>query len=333
MSTPPMPVYPCLKENSWQGHEDSLCRPLWSGRASEFMPWVAFGYDHPHTFEFLSKAQVKEGPQDANQVEREAVRNLRLRKVEWTEVSVKLSFFKKLKMQVCQGDFLAAEKILDVGFMRQAQTALKARGILVGIPVRGVMFAMDGEGGTDRITAFIALIASQYQSAESAPISPAVFALKDGQVVEMVEVGAQAFAGLVPVAEDEDAADGDEDAEDDGDPNEPYIMGMVVGNPAGLEEVHIMAAGEDSQRLGQAIVNALAQSMSTHLSRPEFSGHVKVVLLAHTPQAVRDELAPLEAHLQGILSEVGGKQRDVPLARPLTVEVTQQTGGLFDAGP
>jgi hypothetical protein len=327
------PVYPCLKENDWAGHEASLCRPLWSGRASQFMPWVAFGHDHPHTFQFLSK---NEGTQDAIQLEREAVRNLRLRQVEWTDVAVKLSFFKKLKMQVCQGDFLAAERILDAGFMTQAQTTLNARGILVGIPVRGMMFAMDGEAGADRITAFVALVASQYRAAESAPISPAVFAMKDGLIVEIVEAGAEAFAshaaeegddgdeGDEGDEEDEDE-DEDEDVPGDDDPGEPYIMNIVSRNEAGLENVIMTAAGTDASRLGRAIVNAMAQTLTAHLSRPEFGGHVRVVLLANTPQAVREELAPLEEHLRGIVAELSAESPELTRSkRTLTVEVVHQ---------
>lgn len=45
----------------------------------------------------------------------------------------------------CAHDFLAAERILDTDFLKEAQRTLRARGLLVGIPRRGRLLCIDGE--------------------------------------------------------------------------------------------------------------------------------------------------------------------------------------------
>jgi hypothetical protein len=49
------------------------------------------------------------------------------------------------------------------------------------------------------------------------------------------------------------------------------------------------------------------------------------VLLANTPQAVREELAPLEEHLRGIVAELSAESPELTRSkRTLTVEVVHQ---------
>src|SRR5262249_20828325 len=115
MPESPSIILPCLKEPGWAGQGD-LCRPLWDGIESAHMPWLAFGYDRPNTIEFLSRAKLEELKKTERDIEREAIRNLRLRKASWHPTQAKLGFLKKLKMLICGDDYFAAEKILDPGF-------------------------------------------------------------------------------------------------------------------------------------------------------------------------------------------------------------------------
>ncbi len=118
-------ILPCLKEPGWAGAEKTVCRPLWTGERSPHIPWVAFGYDHPHSFEFLGRDRLEGLGKSEDAVEREALTNLRARPASWQEISVKLGWFKKLRLQVCGDDFLAAERVLDTTFMLEAQRKLK----------------------------------------------------------------------------------------------------------------------------------------------------------------------------------------------------------------
>jgi hypothetical protein len=204
-------------------------------------------------------------------------------------------------MLACGDDFLAAERILDPGFMREAQTRLKARGLLVGIPRRGLLVVTDGEGGVDRISPFVTMVSMQYHRAES-PIGPALFAVKDGAIVGIVEAGAEAGKPTSRDADDEDGDDEDVDEEQE-DAGAPYITMLVVEDSPGVERIEICAGGEDFERLSSGIVSALAGALTRHGSRPGFGGEIRVVILGYTPAAVRKELPRLKAHLEGILAE------------------------------
>jgi len=86
----PEPLLPCLKEPDWPGSARSVCRRLWTEADSPYIPWLAFGYDQPHTFAFLSREQLSDLKKTEREIEREALRNLRLRKATWHSTSVKL---------------------------------------------------------------------------------------------------------------------------------------------------------------------------------------------------------------------------------------------------
>ena len=173
-------VVPCLKDANWGLEEWTLKRPLWRGQTSRLMPSVAWGWDSPHTFEFLNQNSLADHGVGLSFIEGTALRNLRKRKTTWVPLDIKLGWFKRARFLVCGDDFLAAEKILDADFMTEAQKTLRARGLLVGIPRRSMLFAMDGEAGVDRVAAFMAAILGQFQSQESAPITPALFAVQNG---------------------------------------------------------------------------------------------------------------------------------------------------------
>ena len=288
-------ILPCLKEPSWVGGEEAYCRPLWTGERSPHIPWVAFGFDHPHSFEFLGRQRIEQLGKTDQTLEREALANLKLRAGSWQEVSVKLGWFKKLRLQICGDDFLAAERILDVTFMGEAQRRLKAPGLMVGIPRRGLLVAMSAAAALDDVkktTALVTFVSAQFHGGESAPISPAVFAMKDGEIVGLIDSGAEAGK-----REDADAGNDDE-----GVP--PYITILTFREDAtGLESVDICAAGDDFETLAPAVVSALAQAMSAQASRAEFSGQVRLTVLGHTPPHVREQIPRLEEHLRGIINE------------------------------
>jgi hypothetical protein len=280
------------------------------------MPWVGFGYDRPHTFEFLNRDALATLGRSLDDLEREALRNLHRRRATWERVDVKLGLFKKLRIMACGDDFLSAERILDVTFMREAQDRLRARGLLVGIPRRGYLVAMDGEAGAERATPFVSLVAMQYREPESAPISPLVFALKDGEIVGIIEAGA---SQVEAAGERGHAGEG-----------VPDVSGLVLRNEStGLEDVEIMIDGSDFGKVSYGAVCALAEAMSRHRSRPEFSGKVRVLILGVTPDAMRAELPRLEEHLRGLAEETG----PTDAGRPIVVSVREQEGAPLGEAP
>jgi hypothetical protein len=311
------PLVPCLKEPAWPGRDSVVARPLWR-EASPYVPWVALGYDHPHTFEFLNREQAP-ADKTPSELERDAIRNLRKRPATWQELDVKLGWFKKLKMLVAVDDFLTAERILDTGFLLEAQRKFGAPGLFVGIPRRSFLIVTAVDTNAEKVSAFGAVAATQFQSGESAPITPTLFTTKNGQIVGTLDAVARA---IVPpekmTGASAEPGDGDDDGDHEAAADEPYVSGMVVADKAGNEELVIMAGGDDAEKLAQALVNALAGSMSRHMASPKFSGRIKVVILGMTPPDVKAQMPSVEQHLNGILAEVGGKHPDRPLS--LTME-------------
>lgn len=295
----PAVLLPCLKERKWVGREQTVCRALWENEASAYMPWLAIGYDHPHTFEFISNQKLAEMNTSERALEAQALANLSQRPASWKPFDVDMQSGKRLHMLLCTDDFFAAERIVDAGFMRQAQRLLKAPGLLVGIPRRGLLMATTvADSGI--VKAFGVAAAAEFSRAETAPISPMLFALKDGAIVGIVETLADA---LVPHGEPKGA----EQAEDD--PNAPRLSVLITRNDRGTEDVHLMAGGEDGLRLAKGIESAFMQLMKEHAARKEFSGHIQIVVLGTIPPSVRTHIGSVLAHLRGVCSEISTGER------------------------
>ena len=306
-------LLPCLKDARWPGREDAVCRALWQLESSPYMPWLAVGYDHPHTFEFISNKQLATLDTTGQALETRALANLRKRKATWQPLDVDAKDGKRLRMLVCSDDYFAAERIVDADFMTQAQRTLGARGLLVGIPRRGILMATNGEQDADLVTGFGGAVAGQFSRGETAIISPMLFAVKDGAIVGIIEAVADVVVpdgeprGALGEGEQKEDADDERDEEDDeevGDPDEPYITTMVVRNDRGTADVVIMAGGQDADRLAQGIEAAFMGVIKEHAARPEFSGHIQIVVLGMTPPPARKRIPKLLEHFRGICSEL-----------------------------
>jgi len=285
-------LFPCLKEPDWEGSDKNVCHRLQLNVDSGHLPWVAFGYDYPHTFQFLPKDALGELNKTERDIEREALRNLRLRTVSLEAADVKLGLFKKLRFLISAEDYFAAEKILDVGFMREVQVRLNAKGLAVGIPRRGVLIVTDAQQPMDKLGPFAGAVSTQYHRGDTAPITPAVFAVVDGQIVGMLQGGED--LGTSGVEEEQRAKDA-----------KVYLERLVVREPGnGLSEVHICAGGSDPEALAEAIESAFLETLRHQLPSSEFGGEIRLVLeTTLTPENLRRQMPSLVAHLQGVVDE------------------------------
>ena len=182
-------LLPCLKEPAWHGKDGVVARPLWR-EPSVYVPWVALGHDLPEGFELLGRDQAPAGS-SPSELEGEALRNLRLRPASWQDLELDLGGFRRLKMLVATDDF-TAERILDPTFLLEAQRALAAPGLLVAIPRRSFLVVTALDTNVERVHTFGAIAATQFQAGESAPITPALFTTRNGQIVGIVDVVARA---------------------------------------------------------------------------------------------------------------------------------------------
>ena len=324
--SPSAPLFPCLKPSDWALADGTVRRRLCDTPMSQPGPWLAFGYDHPQVFEFLRPDQLAELHTNAHEVETQAIANLRMRPAAWEATTVNVDGFEHLSLLVCSDDFLAAERILDADFMRQAQTTLRASALLVGIPRRGVLMATRADDDGRLVLAFALVVKEQFGKAESAPVSPQLFVVKGGAIAAMlddmtdvtVERVNDAPAAIPDAKADESQRD-DEDA--------PSISTIVVRNDRGLEDVHLLAGGPNGARLAKAIETAFRDVIVEHLARSEFSGHVQIVVLAMTPRSERKYIPPLLEMLRetcSTLSAHGARCR---------VSLTYQTSSLPAPAP
>lgn len=294
------PLLPLLKEGIWKGREISICRPLFGAEQLGDVPLLAFGYDRPNTFEFLSK----EKGGDFERLQKEAVANLRARPAKWKVARSTggfLGFGKKPQLLVFDGDFFAAERVLDEEFLREAQRLLKTQLVAIGIPARGVIFAADGlpKGKDPRteIAAFVAMIANIYRSSarETAPISPTVFTAQDGKLIGSIRSEDAEKLGR-------ESADQQMKDEDD----KLYVSGLLVDDKDGKKSMHLLIGCDDVKLLRRSVVPHFLAAVDSVRERPDFGGTIKVVVLDNmTPDGseLREAISFLNERLAGIVVE------------------------------
>lgn len=182
-------LYPCLKETAWARLGPTLRRPLWQGESSDWMPWLAFGYESPDAFQFLSDAEAQETGRSAAELEAEAIANLCERSDSWQMVELGLKGVGHVQMATCTDDFLAAERILDVEAVLEAQRRLGARELLAGVPRRGLLTLIDADADAAAIAWFVMMVADEHFGGESAAITPLVFRISKGRIVGLLSPG------------------------------------------------------------------------------------------------------------------------------------------------
>ena len=165
-----------------------MARPLWRELALRALGRARLR--PPPGFEFLGKDELTEG-RSPGELESEAIRNLRERPASWQDLELDLGGFRRLKMLVATDDF-TAERILDPAFLLEAQGALNASGLLVAVPRRGFLAVTALDTNVERVHTFGAVAATQFQGGESAPVTPALFTVRNGQITGAVDVVARA---------------------------------------------------------------------------------------------------------------------------------------------
>jgi hypothetical protein len=240
-------ILPLLKPADWNLAREMVCRPLADFPARD-MPFVAYGYDRPHTFEMLGRERAN-GETPAS-LDKPALAHLRARKASWENVEIKVGWFKKMRFLICGDDFLAAERILDGDFLRAAQDQLRAKMLAVGIPRRGLLMVCDGARSKDHLQRFCAAVAGQYQRAQSPPITTTVFGAVDGALVGHLEDGGVADNVKAAVA-----AEPDDDA--------IYVQ-TITFDKDGARHAMICAGGEPLDRVEARIRRELASLVSKY---------------------------------------------------------------------
>jgi uncharacterized protein YtpQ (UPF0354 family) len=104
-------------------------------------------------------------------------------------VSVELEEFGEGSQRVLavSGHYFAAEKVLDVPFLRAMHERLDSQVLLAAVPRKGLLLLTSALVEPPLVARFIALCEEQYASRDSAPISPTPLVIQDGMIRGFVQ--------------------------------------------------------------------------------------------------------------------------------------------------
>ncbi len=164
------PILPSLRDKADADASGILCRPL-ADAASDEMPVIAYGRDGEITFSLLLRAHEAAR---ADEIHGEALANIAGQTVELDDQD-----FEGQRVIVVCNSWFAAEKLLDVEFMRALHLELDANALVVGVPRRGLM-AVAAESG---LAALRTLVDREFEAGGGRRISAALLLVRDGRVV------------------------------------------------------------------------------------------------------------------------------------------------------
>ena len=183
--TPAGPLLPNMKPAAWPARASTVCEPFMPDmdKAGEDVPLVVYGYDHPNTFAMLTH----EGPDkhDLADLRRQARANLAAVPVEVERVALE-----QITFWVVHSSFFAAEKILDVEFMKALHRTIGSEVLAAAVPEKGRLFVTNAIAQPEAIHAFMALARGAYERNEGGrQISPTVFLVMEGEVKGVAKLG------------------------------------------------------------------------------------------------------------------------------------------------
>ena len=139
---------------------------------NEHSPILMYGEDKG---EYMSYSPSKNEEED-RLVKEQAIKNL-----EDLDIPYQIQETQGFRVAMVQHEY-AAEKILDVGYMKKIANDLGSNAIVVGIPMKGFLAAVaKGQGEANLFGAIV----NQYNNAQTYPISDALYFLVDGKIEMM----------------------------------------------------------------------------------------------------------------------------------------------------
>lgn len=182
---PEGPILLNMKPASWAGRSKAVCEPLFPAMAKSGgdIPLVAYGRDQPQSFAMLSPSHDRAA--DLATLRAEALANLAK-----VEVSVEKVELDELTFWAVHGSFFAAEKILDMAFMKKMAAQIGSEMIMAAVPEKGRLFVMNAVVAPEQTLNFMALARGAYERNESgAPLSPTIFLVMDGAISGIATAG------------------------------------------------------------------------------------------------------------------------------------------------
>jgi hypothetical protein len=214
---------------------------------------------------------VHDAPGPLSEIEAEALKNLERQERRLWELADFPLASGTARIAVCADEPLAAERILDVEFLRKAGEALgDHRALTVAAPRRGVLLALPLQGPLEAGARFATAVVAAWRSGETEPLSPAIFVVTDGRITGFQEADLE-------VSEDEDPGF--------------FVDGFVTTEAGGAKRVTITAGGANVDALLSALEERLRWDVDTHARDPAFTGTIRIVIAEEvTPPTAREAM-------------------------------------------
>jgi uncharacterized protein YtpQ (UPF0354 family) len=168
-----------LKAPGWVGQDKTVCRPVLEGeKTAAEVPLLAYGEDMPNSFAIFVKDGTREREMDVMHAQA-------LETLKGVEVQVQEIEESEGKLFVVSGSYFAAEKLLDVDFMRGMHERLQSPLLVAGVPRKGLLFIGDVRE-PQLMNGLMAILAAEHAKNASEPISPTPLIVSDGKICGVV---------------------------------------------------------------------------------------------------------------------------------------------------
>ena len=190
---PQGPLLFSLKPSSWGARGEAVCEPLMPEmeKAGADIPVIVYGRDQPNTFALFMKDGKRE--KGIAGLRAEALANLARIEAEVQRVDLD-----KLTFWVVGGGYFAAEKILDVAFMKSLHERIESPLLAAAVPTKGQLFVTSAVAQPETMLGFLAVARGVFEKNEGGrQLSPTVFLVSEG----VIQGVAKATTGSEPPPE------------------------------------------------------------------------------------------------------------------------------------
>ncbi len=201
-------------------------------------PIIAYGTDTGMTVMYISASSKEEYYKEFKKIKKEALLNLKT-----IETNYQITEIEDSKILFAEGEY-ASEKILDKDFMLKISSELGTTSLMVGIPLKGVLIAIDSNSSI-RMKLPV-MVKQYYQNPEYKGLCEKVFLINNGEISGM---GGDGFS-------EEDNNQGFVISEDK---NQNYSIDIKSEN---LEELH------------EELNSVFPQVMMMIMERKKFGGNI-----------------------------------------------------------
>jgi hypothetical protein len=185
---PEGPLLFTLKPSHWGASTEAVSEPMFPGmeKAEADIPVVVYGRDQPNTFAIFMRDGKREKELDV--LRAQALGNLA--KLEATVERIDLD---RLTFWAVHGGYFAAEKILDVAFMKGLHDRVKSPLLAAAVPAKGQLLVTTAVAQPETVMGFMAIARGIYEKNEGGrQLSPTVFLVSEGKITGLAKATEQA---------------------------------------------------------------------------------------------------------------------------------------------